>query len=384
MAKKIRVLVVDDSAFMRKALYRMLSSDPIIEVIDTASDGEEGYQKARALKPDVVTLDVCMPGMDGLDTLRMIMADCPVPVLMLSSLTSEGGEITLRALDIGAVDIIDKSSAHTAMDILGIAGELTSKVRAVAGVDTGKIVKNQVSVHPALTQSGPAQASAIATTAPAPDRTSGEIKVVVIGASTGGPPALQEILSKLPSGLNAAFLVVQHMPVGFTASLSERLNNLSSLEVSEAFDGDCLRPGKCLIAPSGRHMTLHNEGEPCVRLSKSPGDSLHRPSVDILMESAAKAMGIRVIGVILTGMGSDGARGIKAIHDAGGRTIAQNEESCIVYGMPKAAVSLGGVDRVVSLENAVIAIIEELGAAASFQAGFDFSLSKDRSKNEPN
>lgn len=356
MARKIRVLVVDDSAFMRKALYRMLSSDPMIEVIDMASDGEEGYKKARMLKPDVVTLDVRMPGMDGLDALRMIMADCPAPVLMLSSLTSEGGEVTLRALDLGAVDVIDKSSAHTAMDILGIAGELTSKVRAVAGVDTDKIVKKPAPASQARTQIVPPQSDITA------KADTGEMKVVAIGASTGGPPALQEILSNLPSGLNAAFLVVQHMPVGFTASLAERLNSLSRLEVSEAFDGDLVRPGKCLIAPSGLHMTLHVEEELCVRLSKLPEGSIHRPSVDVLMESAAKVMGGRAIGVILTGMGADGAMGIKAIHDAGGRTIAQDEESCIVYGMPKVAVSMGGVDRIVPLGGAASAILHEMGA----------------------
>lgn len=353
MARKIRVLIIDDSVFMRKALYRMLSSDPMIEVIDTACDGEEGYLKAKALRPDVVTLDVRMPGMDGLDALRKIMADCPVPVLMLSSLTSEGGEVTLRALDLGAVDVIDKSSAHTSMDILGIAGELTSKVRGVAGVDTGKILKKQAAV---THQSLPAR--------PSPAQADDEMKVVVIGASTGGPPALQEILSKLPSDLNSAVLVVQHMPVGFTASLAERLNTLSRLDVSEAFDGDWVKPGKCLIAPSGLHMTLRDEGEPCVRLSKSPEGGLHRPSVDILMESAAETMRGKVIGVILTGMGSDGARGIKAIHDAGGRTIAQDAESCIVYGMPKVAVSLGGVDRVLPLESIAPAILEELGSSA--------------------
>ncbi len=354
MCKKIRVLVVDDSAFMRKALYRMLSSDPLIEVIDTASDGEEGYKKARMLKPDVITLDVRMPGMDGLDALRMIMTDCPVPVLMLSSLTSEGGEVTLRALDLGAVDVIDKSSAHTAMDILGIAGELTSKVRAVAGVDTDKIVKKRTPVDAPPPSIRPQTGITV-------KADTGEMKVVAIGASTGGPPALQEILSKLPAGLNAAFLVVQHMPMGFTASLAERLNSLSKLEVSEAFDGDLIRPGKCLIAPSGLHMTLRVEEELCVHLSKSPEDSLHRPSVDVLMESVAKVMGGRAIGVILTGMGSDGAMGIKVLHDAGGRTIAQDEESCIVYGMPKVAVSLGGVDRVVPLDGAVSAILDELG-----------------------
>jgi len=272
MSKKIRVLVVDDSAFMRKALVRMLSSDPAVEVLETASDGEDGYRKAMKLRPDVITLDVRMPGMDGITALRKIMSDCPAPVIMLSSLTSEGGEITLRALDIGAVDIIDKSKAHTAMDILEIAGELLAKVKAVAGVDAEKISRRTT----------PAPEPVQETYAPPLHATT--IDVVVVGASTGGPPALQDILTKLPADLPAAMLIVQHMPVGFTASLAERLNRLAPIEISEAFDGNRVRPGLCLIAPSGLHMTLDRDKEGMfVRLSEEPAKTLHRPSVDVLM-----------------------------------------------------------------------------------------------------
>ena len=353
MPKRIRVLVVDDSAFMRKALVRMLSSDPKIEVLDTASDGEDGYRKAMKLRPDVVTLDVRMPGMDGITALRKIMSDCPVPVIMLSSLTSEGGEITLRALDIGAVDIIDKSRAHTAMDILEIAGELLDKVKAVAGVDVAKIARRAMPPQEARQEPY------------VPPLHSGKVDMIVVGASTGGPPALQGILAKLPADLPAAILIVQHMPVGFTASLAERLNRLAPIEISEAFDGNRVRPARCLIAPSGLHMTLGRDDEGIfVRLSEQPAKTLHRPSVDILMSSAAEVVGGRALGVLLTGMGADGARGLKAMHDAGGRTIAQDEESCVVYGMPKVAVELGGVDRSLPLQQIPDAILQELGAVS--------------------
>jgi two-component system chemotaxis response regulator CheB len=349
--RKIRVLVVDDSAFMRKALQRMLSSDPMIDVVDIAADGAEGYEKAKALRPDVVTLDVKMPGMDGLTALRKIMSDCPVPVLMLSSLTSEGGEITLRALDLGAVDFIDKSTAHTAMDILSIAGELITKVKAVAGVDARKMVRKE----PGPFTEGKA-ARPLAAKSPC------RLEVVAIGTSTGGPPALQGILTAMPGDLPAGVLVVQHMPKGFTASLAERLNNLSRLDVSEAVDGDAVLPGRCLIAPSGLHMTLRRNGSGLsVHLSEEPDGLLHRPSVDVLMESVAKVSASKALGIILTGMGADGARGIKALHDAGGKTIAQDEATCVVYGMPKVAVDMGGVDRSLPLGMVPTAILEELG-----------------------
>jgi len=350
MEKKIRVLVVDDSAFMRKALTRMLSSDPMVQVVDTAQDGKEGCRKALELRPDVITLDVKMPEMDGLTALRQIMADCPTPVLMLSSLTSEGGEVTLRALDLGAVDFIDKSSAHTALDILSIAGELITKVKTIAGVDAHKMLASAV---PNVSKPYDQQRPAIV---------KGRFDVVGIGASTGGPPALQSILTGLPAGLPAAVLVVQHMPKGFTASLAERLNHLSKLVVSEAVDGDAVLPGRCLIAPSGLHMTLRRNGTGLkVRLSEEPEGLLHRPSVDVLMQSLAREVGKKALGVILTGMGADGAHGMKELHDAGGHTIAQDEDSCVVYGMPKVAVELGGVDESFPLDQITSAIIAEVG-----------------------
>jgi two-component system chemotaxis response regulator CheB len=351
--RKIRVLVVDDSAFMRKALCRMLDSDPMIQVVDTAMDGQDGYEKVVALKPDVVTLDVKMPGMDGLTALKKIMDDCPVPVLMLSSLTTEGGGVTLRALDLGALDFIDKSSAHSAMDILSIAGDLISKIKTIAGIDVERIIKSRARYVPPADRPA-AQERKIVKRSP--------IEVVVIGASTGGPPALQQILTEMPKETPAGILVVQHMPKGFTASLADRLDGLCKIAVSEAVDGDRVEPGRCLVAPAGLHMTLaRGKDTMIVRVSEEPDGLLHRPSVDVLMESVAKRCGSRALGVLLTGMGSDGAAGMKAMRDAKGRTIGQDEKTCVVYGMPRVAFEMGGVETQLPLDKVASAILSELG-----------------------
>ena len=332
----IRVLIVDDSAFVRQALVRMLSSAPDIEVVGVAVDGRDGLDKAVALRPDVVTLDIKMPRMGGLEALRRIMTECPVPVLLLSSLTAEGGEITLRGLELGALDFVDKSSVRGHMNLLELADELKSKVRALARVPRERVHAPDA----ALADSRAA--------APAPHVRGAE--VVVIGTSTGGPPALQAIIPKLPAGLASSILVVQHMPVGFTRSLADRLASRSSLPVREAQDGDAVAPGVVLIAPAGRHMKVQRRG-PAARiwLDEEPRSALHRPSVDVLMASVAKAYGARSLGVVLTGMGSDGVEGLRAIRQTGGRTFAESEESCVIYGMPKAAVEAGVVDRSVPL-----------------------------------
>ena len=332
----IRVLIVDDSAFVRQALVRMLSSAPDIEVVGTAVDGKDGLEKAVALRPDVVTLDIKMPRMGGLEALRRIMTECPVPVLLLSSLTAEGGEITLRGLELGALDFVDKSSVKGHMNLLELADELKAKVRALARVPRDR-------VHP---QEGPPAEARVPLSAP---HAKGA-EVVVIGTSTGGPPALQAIIPKLPSGLASSILVVQHMPVGFTRSLADRLASRSALPVREAEEGDSVSPGVVLIAPAGRHMKVQRRGGAAhVWLDDEPRSSLHRPSVDVLMASVAKAYGPRSLGVILTGMGSDGVEGLRAIRQTGGRTFAESEESCVIYGMPKAAVEAGVVDRSVPL-----------------------------------
>ena len=331
----IRVVVVDDSPFVRQALSRMLRAAADIQVVATAVDGQDGLEKVCALRPDVVTLDVKMPRMDGLEALGRIMAECPTPVLLLSSLTSDGGEITLRGLELGAMDFVDKGSVQGNMDLLSLSSELIAKVRALAGVPRARLVR-----PPAA---GPLAAAV-------PHRGTDRAEVVAIGTSTGGPPALQAIVPRLPAGFGAPLLIVQHMPAGFTRSLAERLDQRSRVRVREAEDGEPLRPGIALVAPAGRHMKVKRRGgESYVWLDEEPRGALHRPSIDVLMASLAKAYGRRCLGVLLTGMGSDGVEGLRAIRQSGGRTFAESEESCVIYGMPKAAVEAGVVDRSVPL-----------------------------------
>jgi two-component system chemotaxis response regulator CheB len=331
----IRVLVVDDSAFVRQALTRMLASDPGIEVIGTASDGPSGIAKIKELQPDVVTLDVQMPRMDGLEALRRIMAEAPTPVLLLSSHTSEGADVTLRGLELGAVDFVDKSSVQGHMNLLALSEELRAKVRALAGAPRAVL-------HPRpWPERRPARRRG---------RSTRTAEVVVIGTSTGGPPALQEIIPRLPEALASPVLVVQHMPVGFTRSLAERLDARSEIAVREAVDGEPVRAGSVLIAPAGRHMKVRRRGaEVTVWLDDEPRSALHRPSVDVLMAAVARAFGEHTLGIVLTGMGSDGVEGLRAIRSAGGRTLAESEETSVIYGMPKAAVEAGVVDASVPL-----------------------------------
>jgi two-component system chemotaxis response regulator CheB len=333
----IRVLVVDDSAFVRQALTRMLSAAPGVKVVGTAVDGQDGVEKVLLLGPDVVTLDVKMPRLGGLEALQQIMERCPTPVLLLSSLTSEGADITLRGLELGAVDFIDKSSVQGNMNLLNIAGELVAKVRALAGAPRRRLVQ-------------PPPAPAVL---PAPRARAGvsPAEVVAIGTSTGGPPALQQIIPRLPAAFAGTILVVQHMPVGFTRSLAERLDQRSLLPVREAEDGEALVPGQVLIAPAGRHLKVRRRPtqSPRVWLDDEPRGALHRPSVDVLMATVARVYGPRALGIVLTGMGTDGVEGLRAIRAAGGRTLAESEESCVIYGMPKAALEAGVAERAVPL-----------------------------------
>ncbi len=331
--RKIRVLVVDDSAFVRRALARMLGSDPDMEVVGLAVDGKDGVEKAQELRPDVVTLDIHMPRMGGLEALKIIMTENPVPVLLLSSLTREGADVTLSGLELGAMDFVDKSSVQGNMNLLNLAEELKAKVRALAGVPPRRL-------------RGLAAAAAGGRLAVGLADRPGRAEVVAIGTSTGGPPALQAIIPRLPEALTSTIVVVQHMPAGFTRSLAERLASLSAVPVREAEDGEPLGPGAVLIAPAGRHMKLRRRASAIrVWLDDEPRGALHRPSADVLMASVAKLYGPRALGVILTGMGSDGVEGLRAIRQAGGKTLAEDEETCVIYGMPKAAVEAGVVDR---------------------------------------
>jgi two-component system chemotaxis response regulator CheB len=330
---------VDDSAFVRKAVTRMLGEAPDIEVVGTAADGEEGLAMARDLRPDVVTLDIKMPRLGGLETLERLMAERPVPVLLLSSLTQEGAEVTLRALELGAMDFVDKSSVEP-MTMLSLTEELVTKVRALGTA--------RVKVRPR----GPARAAGPAEGAGA--------ELVVIAASTGGPSALQTLFSALPAGLHAAVLVVQHIPRGFTHSLAERLDARSAIPVREAADGDLVEPGRVLVAPAGIHTRLRRRGGRVrVILDEEPREALHRPSADVLMASAAAIFGPRAVGVVLTGMGSDGTEGLRAIREAGGYTLAESEESCVIFGMPKAAAAAGVVSQTVPIDR----MAEEILAA---------------------
>jgi two-component system chemotaxis response regulator CheB len=333
-APRTRVLVVDDSAFMRTALTRMIESDPSLKVIATAQDGSEALQKIASSQPDVVTLDVEMPRLNGLETLKRIMADCPRPVIMISSVTQEGAEITFEALGLGAFDYIPKQMSHVSLDIVNIRNDLVAKIKAAAVSGIRKTVRRTSSTPNAV----PRSSSVIPS-------------VVCIGTSTGGPRALQEILPLLPADLRASVLVVQHMPVGFTGPFARRLNNLCKVSVQEAQNGTVVADGVVYIAPAGLHMTVDRKAGPLprIRVSQHPLGTLHTPSVDVTMLSVAEAYGALAMGVILTGMGNDGAQGMKAIFAAGGITLGQDEASCTVYGMPRACAELGVLQRVVPL-----------------------------------
>lgn len=331
---KIRVLIVDDSAFVRKALARIFNSDPQTEVAGTASSGSEAIEKVLSLQPDVLTLDIIMPGMDGLDTLKVLMEQRPTPVLMLSQLTKQGAEMTLRALELGALDFVDKSSAGI-MDFLDLGREILLKVKSIAGSRPIKVTPQH------QTPSSVTRGSAV--------------DVVAIGTSTGGPIALQMLLPKFREDVNFGLLVVQHMPRGFTEPLARRLDAICNLQVREAEEGDVVQPGVALVAPAGLHMTITRvKGGGAalghqVSLSLNPPDMMHRPSADVLFRSVAEHYGKRSIGVIMTGMGSDGAQGLKKLRDSGGFTIAQDEATSAIFGMPRAARDLDAADIVVPL-----------------------------------
>ena len=322
------MLVVDDSPFVRKALLRIFETDPTVDVIGTARNGREALEKAVELRPDVVTLDIAMPVMDGIETLKALMEIYPVPVLMLSQFTHEGAELTLKALEHGAMDFVDKSTTGM-MDFLSLSREIAAKIKGIARNKPKRLHYE----HSGLVEYEP----------------HGLVDVAAIGSSTGGPPALQMILQKLPGNIDFGILIVQHMPKGFTASLAARLDSLCPFRVKEAEDGDPIEPGLALVAPAGLHMKVAVDlktGSKSVRLDLDPLNAIHRPSVDVLFASVAENIGNRSIAIILTGMGADGAKGITAIKQAGGKTIAQDEATSTIFGMPKMAIETGAVDRV--------------------------------------
>lgn len=338
MADPIRVVLVDDSAFVRQAVQRMLTPLEGVEVIGTAGTASEGIALARTLRPDVIILDVNLPDGDGLEVLRRIMDVAPTAVLMLSTLTTDGADITMRALELGAVDFVDKASAGTTMDIHRLAPLIQEKVLAMAGA----AVRGQTLAPSVRTPAPPVP--------PAPrTRDGGAYDVVVIGSSTGGPRALMEVIGALPADFPAAVVVAQHMPAGFTHTLAERIDRRSAIRVREAHDGSPLEPGQVLIAPGGSQIEiLRDGGQLRVRVREATGEYLHRPSVDLLFRSAAAAVGSRTVGVVLTGMGDDGAAGLQTLRDAGGRTLAESEETAVIFGMPRAAAP--AAERVLPLQ----------------------------------
>ncbi len=349
MTKPIQVLVVDDSTFMRKTLSAMLTADRRISIAGMARNGEEALQQVHQLNPDVVTMDVEMPGMNGLEALKRIMAEHPVPVVMVSSLTTEGAQDTLHALELGAVDYIPKQLDGVAMRILDIHDQLIEKIvaagQAADKVRTRRIGNNRPMGRPRAV--GALTAHSVSVTR--------GTRVVAIGCSTGGPQALLEVLPQFPADFPAGIVIVQHMPKNFTKPFAERMNAICELEVKEAADGDEVKPGRILIAPGGLQCRIKRKSilANAIALHPNVEHHLHAPSVDILMESVAAAYEERGIAVILTGMGHDGLEGMKAVKAAHGRTIAQDEASCLVYGMPKAVIEAGYADKVVPLSGMV-------------------------------
>jgi len=347
ITKRVRVLIIDDSASVRQTLSRVLEADPEIEVIGTASDPFMAARKIQDEIPDVITLDVEMPRMDGITFLRKLMAQRPIPVVMCSSLTEQGSETLLQALEAGAVDVILKPKIGAADHLAESGMRICEAVKSAA---QARIIGRP---RRAASQSGPATRLTADAVLPPP---SGKAMakttemVVCVGASTGGTEALRDFLERLPAN-SPGIVIVQHMPEKFTAAFAKRLNTLCEVEVKEAVDGDPVLRGHVLIAPGDHHMLLERQGARYhVSVRSGPLVSRHRPSVDVLFRSAARAAGSNAMGVIMTGMGDDGARGMAEMHDAGAYTLAQDEATSVVYGMPKEAVVRGGVDKIVPLE----------------------------------
>ena len=351
----ITVLVVDDSAFMRKAISTMLDKDPGIKVVGMARDGQEGLDMVRKLNPDVVTMDIEMPRMDGLTALRHIMMEAPRPVLMVSSLTTEGAEATLKAMELGAVDFIPKQLSKVSLDIIKIEKDLIERVKTVAARR----------MRHARTRPAPMARPAATgrpVPRPVPSAAGRPIRdVVAIGVSTGGPPVVQQILSSLPEDFPAGIVIAQHMPAAFTGPFAKRLDAVSRISVKEAENGDVLRPGCAFVAPGGRHVVLEQKiSRIDVVVTEEPREALYKPSANVLISSVAEAVGKRGLGVILTGMGSDGCEGVRELKGRGGRALAQSDSTCVVYGMPKAIVDENLADEIVDLDDMAAAILANL------------------------
>jgi len=338
---KTKVLIVDDSALIRQMLTEMLNSDPDLEVVGTAQDPYMAREKIKALNPDVLTLDVEMPRMDGVTFLGNLMRLRPMPVVMVSTLTEQGADITLQALELGAVDFVSKPKTDIAHTLESYAEEIIAKVKMAATARVRPLDRSQVTVvqekHSA--DAVIAKQSLLRTT----DR------ILAIGASTGGTEAIKEILARLPADAPGT-VITQHIPAAFSGPFAKRMNGISAMNVCEAQDGQQILPGHAYIAPGGRHLMVERNGARYIcRLHDGPPVNRHRPSVDVMFRSVAQSAGANAVSVLLTGMGDDGAKGMQEMHEAGAPTIAQDEKSSVVWGMPREAVKLGCVDEVVSL-----------------------------------
>lgn len=350
----ITVLVVDDSAFMRKALSMMLERDPEVRVVDTARDGRQALEKIQTYDPDVVTMDVEMPRMDGLTALRRIMEESPRPVLMVSSLTREGAEATIEAMEAGAVGFIPKQRSRISLKITEIEEELIERIKSAARSNLRALRRKRETAPPSSRRRQPE---------PLAFR---RAQVIVIGVSTGGPFALQHVIPALPADMPVPVVVVQHMPPHFTRSLANRLNTNSALHVAEAEEGMPVEAGRAIIAAGGRHLVFRSGARgTIVKTPEEPSDTLHRPSVNVTFASASEHYGGRVLGLVMTGMGKDGLEGAQTIKENGGRIIAQDEASSVVYGMPRAVTEANLADCVLPMDALAEALVQAVGATST-------------------
>ena len=347
MERVLRVVVIDDSAYVRKVVREILSRSPFIEVVGTARDGREGLERVAELDPDVVTCDLIMPELDGVGFVREQMQRQPVPIIIMS-VANETAEAALTALDAGAIDFVQKPTALATEKIFEVSSELIEKVKAA-----GSIALNRIPIS----KGPPKELSEELVTAIFGNHS---VDVVVIGISTGGPQALKQLVPQLPHGFPVPVLIVMHMPVGYTEMYAAKLNELSRLEVKEASEGDELNAGRVLLAPAGRHLSLRKtaSGGVVTHLDAKPFDTLHRPAVDVLFQSAAEVYGRRTLGVVMTGMGSDGKQGAAWIKSQGGIVFTEAESSCVVYGMPSVVMEAGLSDKSVALDDMATAIRE--------------------------
>lgn len=353
--KNIRVVVIDDSAYNRRTISKMLEGMPNVEVVGYATDGEEGARKIIDLKPDLATLDLEMPKMDGFTLLRIVMNSFPTPIIVISSKSED--ERVFKALELGAVDFIAKPTGNISDELLKIREDLHCKVRNVFKLNMAQIKKREalpVAQAPLAGKKAeplrPVQALA------------SKVDIIAIGASTGGPPALQNIFSAFTEKLPLAVVVSQHMPAGFTRAFADRLNRSTAMEVSEAKDGDMVRPGRVLIAPGGKNMVFQAvNGEIVARVVDPSPQDRYIPSVDAMFISLADIYGPRLVAVVLTGMGNDGKQGVKAVKDAGGQVLAEAEDTAIVFGMPREAIATGLVDKIAPLDRMAREIVLRCG-----------------------